>query len=137
MLVDDYGHHPTEIEANISAIRENWPERRIVLLCQPHRYSRTYELYEDFVRVLSCVDVLLMLDVYAAGEEPIPGADSKTLCGSIRQLGEVDPIHIADRDQVFGVLDKLLVDGDLLLVQGAGNIGRLIPEFLEHYGVAS
>ena len=137
MLVDDYGHHPTEIEANISAIRENWPERRIVLLCQPHRYSRTYELYEDFVRVLSCADVLLMLDVYAAGEEPIPGADSKTLCGSIRQLGEVDPIHIADRDQVFGVLDKLLVDGDLLLVQGAGNIGRLIPEFLDHYGAAS
>ena len=137
MLVDDYGHHPTEIAANICAIRENWPERRLVLLCQPHRYTRTRELYEDFVRVLSGVEVLLMLDVYAAGEDAIPGADSKTLCGSIRQLGGVDPIHIADRDQLVDVLDKLLVDGDLLLVQGAGNIGRLVPEFLQHYEVAS
>src|SRR5690554_6989439 len=97
MLVDDYGHHPREVEMVIRAVRAGWPERRLVMLYQPHRYSRTRDLYEDFVRVLSGVDTLLLLDVYSAGEAPIPGAEGRTLAGSIRQRGEVDPIFVQDR----------------------------------------
>jgi len=91
-LVDDYGHHPTEVDAVISGIRDAWPDRRLVMIYQPHRYSRTSDLYDDFVPVLSGVDVLLMLDVYSAGEHPIPGADSRSLCRSIRQRGKLDPV---------------------------------------------
>src|SRR5690606_37914150 len=92
LLVDDYGHHPTEVDATISGVRQAWPERRLVMVYQPHRYTRTRDLYEDFAAVLSNVDALLMLDVYAAGEEPIAGADSRSLCRSIRTRGKVDPL---------------------------------------------
>ena len=97
-LVDDYGHHPTEVEATIKAARESWPDQRLVMIYQPHRYSRTHDLYEDFVRVLSKVDSLFLLDVYSAGEEIIAGADSKSLAMSIRQRGELDPVHVAQND---------------------------------------
>src|SRR5690554_3251052 len=122
-LVDDYGHHPTEVEAVIRAAQSAWPGRRIVMLYQPHRYSRTRDLYEDFVRVLSEVDTLLMMDVYAAGETPVPGADSRALCRSIRQRGQVDPIHVEDVAELESVLANILQEGDLLLTQGAGDIG--------------
>ncbi|MGI9275929.1 MAG: UDP-N-acetylmuramate--L-alanine ligase [Endozoicomonas sp.] len=125
MLVDDYGHHPTEVAATISAIREGWPDKRLVMIYQPHRYSRTRDLYEDFVDVLSRVDMLLLMEVYAAGEQPVPGADSRSLCRSIRQRGQVDPLFVSSPDEVETLLSGLMQEGDLILTQGAGNIGAL------------
>ncbi|WP_257284120.1 UDP-N-acetylmuramate--L-alanine ligase [Endozoicomonas sp. SESOKO1] len=125
MLVDDYGHHPTEVDATIKAVRDGWGDKRLVMIYQPHRFSRTRDLYEDFVDVLSRVDVLLLMEVYPAGEEPIAGADSRSLCRSIRQRGLVDPIFIARPEEVESVLADVLQDGDLLLAQGAGDIGAL------------
>jgi UDP-N-acetylmuramate--alanine ligase len=124
-LVDDYGHHPTEVEATISVARQNWPDRRLVMAYQPHRYTRTRDLYEDFVRVLSQVDVLLLLEVYSAGEEPIDGADSKALCRSIRQRGQMEPVYVADKAELAPLLAEMMRDGDIVLTQGAGNIGQL------------
>ena len=125
MLVDDYGHHPREVEATIKAVKAGWPDRRLVMINQPHRYSRTRDLYEDFVQVLSDVDVLMLMEVYAAGEDPIAGADSRSLCRSIRQRGNVEPVYIKSTDEVPEVLRNLLRPGDLLLTQGAGNITAL------------
>lgn len=125
MLVDDYGHHPSEVRVTINAVRAGWPERRLVMIFQPHRYTRTRDLYEDFAEVLSKVDVLILLDVYAAGEEPIPGADSRALCRSIRQRGQLDPVFVATTAEVPAVLAGLLAEGDLVLAQGAGNVGAL------------
>ena len=125
MLVDDYGHHPSEVAATIKAARSGWPEKRLVMIYQPHRYSRTRDLYEDFVEVLAQVDCLLLLDVYAAGETPVPGADSRALCRSIRQRGQLEPIFVADPDQLQIILPSVLQGGDLLLTQGAGNIGAI------------
>ena len=127
MLVDDYGHHPSEVEATVKAIREGWPGKRIVMIFQPHRYSRTADLYEDFVQVLDSVDVLLLLDVYAAGERPVPGADSKSLCRSIRQRGKHDPIYVDSQDALEGLLANVLEPDDLLITQGAGNVGLIAP----------
>lgn len=128
LLVDDYGHHPTEVQANITAVRNGWPERRLVMVYQPHRYSRTRELYEDFVRVLSQVDVLILLDVYAAGEDPIAGADGRSLSGSIRLRGRIDPIFVESVDDVTDVLAGVLRAEDFVLVQGAGNVGRVVGQ---------
>ncbi|WP_108126015.1 UDP-N-acetylmuramate--L-alanine ligase [Saccharospirillum mangrovi] len=128
MLVDDYGHHPRELAVTFDAIRRGWPDKRLVVLFQPHRYSRTRDLYEDFVDVLSKVDVLLLLDVYAAGEEPIPGADGRSLSRSLRMRGKVEPIFIEHRDKVLAALPDILQDGDLLLTQGAGDVGALSAE---------
>ena len=128
MLVDDYGHHPRELEVTFDAIRKGWPEKRLVVVFQPHRYSRTRDLYEDFVDVLSKVDVLLLLDVYPAGEEPVAGADGRSLSRSIRLRGRVDPIFIEHKDKVLEILPDVLQDGDLLLTQGAGDIGALSAE---------
>ncbi|WP_062268902.1 UDP-N-acetylmuramate--L-alanine ligase [Endozoicomonas arenosclerae] len=125
MLVDDYGHHPTEVAATIQAIRAGWPDKRLVMVYQPHRYSRTRDLYEDFVEVLSQVDVLLLMEVYPAGEDPIPGADSRSLCRSIRQRGQLEPIFISSPDEVNTVLKGVVEDQDLVLTQGAGDIGAL------------
>ena len=125
MLVDDYGHHPRELAVTFEAIKTGWPERRLVAVFQPHRYSRTRDLYEDFVEVLSQVDVLILLDIYSAGEEPIPGADGRSLCRSIRQRGGVDPIFVEDKESIFKILTDVLQDGDLLLTQGAGDVGAL------------
>ena len=125
MLVDDYGHHPSEVRVTINAVRGGWPQRRLVMIFQPHRYTRTRDLYEDFAEVLSKVDVLILLDVYAAGEDPIPGADSRSLCRSIRQRGQLDPVFVATPAEVPAVLAELLADGDLVLTQGAGNVGAL------------
>lgn len=123
MLVDDYGHHPTEVAATISAIRDSWPERRLVVAFQPHRYSRTEEQFEDFVLQLSETDVLLLLEVYAAGEEPIAGADGRALCKAIRARGMVTPVFVEQPDELSELLPGLLKDGDVLLTLGAGNIG--------------
>ncbi|HET8711882.1 MAG TPA: UDP-N-acetylmuramate--L-alanine ligase [Spongiibacteraceae bacterium] len=127
-LVDDYGHHPTEVAATISGVRQAWPERRLVMVYQPHRYTRTRDLYEDFTAVLSTVDVLLMLDVYSAGEEPIAGADSRSLCRSIRSRGKVEPVFVEKLDDVAEVLKSVVRAGDIVLTQGAGNIGAIAAE---------
>lgn len=138
MLVDDYGHHPSEVEATIKAIRAGWPEKRLVMIFQPHRYSRTSDLYEDFVRVLAEVDVLLLMEVYSAGEKTIPGADSRSLCRSIRQRGQLEPIYIEpgrSLDEVTQTIQDVLVNvlqgGDLLLTQGAGNVGQIAVALAE------
>ncbi|PJG83002.1 UDP-N-acetylmuramate--L-alanine ligase [Caviibacterium pharyngocola] len=131
MLVDDYGHHPTEVGVTIDAARKGWENKRIVMIFQPHRYSRTRDLFDDFVRVLSQVDCLIMLDVYAAGEAPIAGADSRSLCRSIRNLGKVDPIFVADHSQLAEILDQIVQDGDLILAQGAGNVSKLSRQLAE------
>lgn len=125
MLLDDYGHHPTEVAATIAALRAGWPEARLVMIYQPHRYTRTKDLYDDFVKVLSDVDVLLMLDVYSAGEDPIPGADSRSLCRSIRLRGRIDPVFVQSEEEIRGVLKDLVRDGDIVITQGAGSVGTL------------
>ena len=131
MLVDDYGHHPTEVGVTIQAARQGWENKRIVMIFQPHRYSRTRDLFDDFVQVLSQVDALIMLDVYPAGEAPIVGADSKALCRSIRNLGKVDPVLVSDTAQLGEVLDHLIQDGDLILAQGAGSVSKLSRQLVE------
>ncbi len=130
-LVDDYGHHPREVAATIDTIRESWPERRLVLLFQPHRYSRTQDLFDDFVEVLSRADLLLLMEVYGAGEEPIPGADGHSLMRGIRARGEVEPIFIRDIPQLLQLLPTLVEDGDLLLISGAGSIGLVAPQLAD------
>lgn len=125
ILVDDYGHHPRELAATLAAARQGWPDRRLVLVFQPHRYTRTREQFEDFVQVLSEVDVLVLCDVYPAGESPLPGADGRSLSRSIRARGQVDPVFVPGPDAVAEVLATLLEDGDMVLVSGAGDIGAL------------
>ncbi|MGB1263251.1 MAG: UDP-N-acetylmuramate--L-alanine ligase [Cognaticolwellia sp.] len=125
LLVDDYGHHPTEVKATIDAMRKGWPEKSLTMVFQPHRYSRTRDLFEDFVEVLSEVDNLFLLDVYAAGEAPIANADSKSLARSIRQRGQVEPIYVSDSDKLAALMATQLRDNDMVITQGAGNIGTI------------
>jgi UDP-N-acetylmuramate--alanine ligase len=127
-LVDDYGHHPTEVKATLESIRQAWPERRIVMVYQPHRYTRTRDLYEDFVAVLSGCDALILLDVYAAGEDAIAGADSRSLTRSIRQRGQLEPVFAERIEDVPALLGTLVVDGDVVVTQGAGNVARLAQD---------
>ncbi len=131
LLVDDYGHHPTEVKATLASARAAWPDRRLVMIFQPHRYTRTRDLYDDFADVLAKVDALIMLDVYSAGEDPIPGADGRSLCRSIRQRGILDPIFVATPAEVPAVLADVLKDGDVVLTQGAGNVGQLSRRLAE------
>ena len=128
LLVDDYGHHPTEVRATLESARQAWPERRVVMIYQPHRYTRTRDLYEDFVAVLSRCDVLILLDVYPAGEEPIPGADSRSLTRSIRQRGQIEPVFAERVEAVPGLLCDIVGEGDVVITQGAGDIARLARE---------
>ena len=134
-LVDDYGHHPTEVKATLSAARANWPNSRILMVFQPHRYTRTRDLYEDFVDVLSEVDGLLMLDVYAANEEHIDGADSRSLCRSIRIRGQVEPIYVGDAAKLYDVLPNVVQHGDIVITQGAGSVGAISKQLVARYSV--
>ena len=131
VLVDDYGHHPSEVKATIIAMRTGWPDKRLVMIFQPHRYSRTHDLYEDFVEVLSEVDCLFLLDVYAAGEAPIPSADSKSLARSIRLRGQIEPIYVSDADKLPELLAAQLKNNDMVITQGAGNIGAIARNLAE------
>ncbi len=128
LMIDDYGHHPSEIAATLNAIRKGWPGRRLVVIFQPHRYTRTRDLFEDFTRVLSEVDVLLMLEVYAAGESPVTGADSRSLCRALRLRGQVDPLFVEQRADIPQLLRSVIRDGDILLTLGAGDVGQLVTE---------
>ena len=123
MLVDDYGHHPTEIAATLAAARAGWPERRVVLVFQPHRYSRTRDLMDDFATVVSDADVAIVLEVYAAGEDPIAGADGRAITRAVRTRGAVEPVFVESLDELQPVLESVLADGDLVLLMGAGDIG--------------
>jgi UDP-N-acetylmuramate--alanine ligase len=125
MLVDDYGHHPREVAATLDAIRAGWPQRRVVLIFQPHRFSRTRDLFEDFVNVLSAPDALLLLEVYAAGETPIHGADGRALMRAIRLVDRNEPLFVESRDNLSELLPGMLQDGDILVTMGAGDVGRI------------
>jgi len=133
-LVDDYGHHPREIAATLEALRQAWPDRRSVIVFQPHRYTRTRDLFEDFVHVLSSVDLLILMDVYSAGEARIPGADGRALCRAIRMRGQVDPVFVEDIEDLAPLLAGIVQAGDVILTLGAGNVGHIatqLPHTLE------
>ena len=125
LCIDDYGHHPREIAVTLEAVRRGWPGRRLVLVFQPHRYSRTFDLFDDFVQALSTVDRLLVTEVYAAGEEAVAGADGRALCRAIRGRGRVEPVFVEQVESLPEVLADLLEPGDVLLTMGAGSIGSV------------
>ena len=128
MLVDDYGHHPTEIAATLAAARAGWPGKRVVLVFQPHRYTRTRDLMDDFASVLSDADVLILLEVFAAGEDPIAGADGRAIARAVRTRGGVEPVFVETLDDLVPVLEEQIVAGDLVLTMGAGNIGSFVSD---------
>jgi UDP-N-acetylmuramate--alanine ligase len=136
LLVDDYGHHPTEIAATLAAAKSGYPDRRVVLVFQPHRYTRTRDLLDDFATVLSDADALVLLDVYAAGEEPIAGADGRTMARAIRTRGAVDPVFVENLEDLADVLEDVLLDGDLVLTMGAGDISAYAHSLPERLGTA-
>ncbi len=133
-LIDDYGHHPNEIAATLAAARGSFDGRRLVLVFQPHRYTRTRDLFEDFVSVLSQTDVLVLADVYPAGEAPIVAADGRALARALRVAGKVDPVFVERVDEIPQVLAALLKDGDVVLTMGAGNIGTVAPRLRQTAG---
>lgn len=137
LLVDDYGHHPTEIAATIQAVRQAWPERRLVVAFQPHRYSRTRDLLDDFAEVLSSPDCLLVTEVYGAGETPIPGADGRSICRAIRSRGQIEPVFVTDLDELSVLLTGVVQSGDVVLTLGAGSIGSAALALREAHGVLS
>jgi len=138
MFVDDYGHHPTEIAAMLDAVRTSWADRRPVVIFQPHRYSRTRDLLDDFAAVLSTAEVLFVTEVYAAGEAPIPGADGRAICRAIRMRGRIEPVFVPDLAQLPELLADTLTDGDLVLTLGAGDIGAValeLPAAIQKFGM--
>jgi UDP-N-acetylmuramate--alanine ligase len=131
MVVEDYGHHPSELTATITAARSGWPDKRIVTVFQPHRYSRTHALFDEFSQALADSDVVVLTDIYPAGEEAIDGVDSGALCQSIRARGRVNPILISNVLDLPQELPSMLEDGDLVLMLGAGNIGQVAQDIRE------
>ena len=132
-IIDDYGHHPTEVAATLAAAKSGYPDRRVVLVFQPHRYTRTRDLMDDFATVLSGADALVLLDVYAAGEAPIAGADGRSMARAIRTRGAVEPVFVESMEDLAHVLEGVLEDGDLVLTMGAGDISAYahsLPELL-------
>ena len=124
-LIDDYGHHPVEMRATLSAARGAFPGRRLVLAFQPHRYTRTRDLFEDFVQVLSLADAVLLTEVYAASEQPIVAADGRSLARAVRVAGKVEPVFIAEANDLPASLAGFIKDGDVVLTMGAGSIGQV------------
>jgi len=127
-VVDDYGHHPTEVVATVEAARQGWPGRRIVLVFQPHRYTRTRDLLDEFAQVLAASEALIVAEVYPAGEAPIPGADAKALCRAIRSRGRVEPVLLKDLGELPQALAGIVRDGDVVLAMGAGSISAAAHE---------
>jgi UDP-N-acetylmuramate--alanine ligase len=132
-LIDDYGHHPVEMAATLAATRGAFPGRRLVLVFQPHRYTRTRDCFEDFVRVLSDADVLLLTEVYPAGEAPIVAADGRALARAVRVAGKVEPIFVENVAEVPNTLRDIACAGDIVLVMGAGSIGQVAPALGENH----
>jgi UDP-N-acetylmuramate--alanine ligase len=135
-LVDDYGHHPTEIAATIEAVRQAWPDRRLVVAFQPHRYSRTHDLLDDFVEALSAADRLLVTEVYAAGEVPIAGADGRAICRAIRSRGRLEPVFVPQLAELADALTGVVQPGDVVLTLGAGSIGAAAQGLRDAHGEA-
>ena len=136
-LVDDYGHHPTEIDATLDAVRQAWPGRRLVLAFQPHRYTRTRDLIDDFGRALSGADALLVTEVYAAGEESIANADGRAICRAVRGRGRLEPVFVEDVRELAAALAGVIADRDVVLTMGAGSIGAVAHELPVKLGVTS
>jgi UDP-N-acetylmuramate--alanine ligase len=124
-IVDDYGHHPTEVAATLEAVRQAYPGRRVVLAFQPHRYSRTHMLIDDFARALSGADVLCVTEVYAAGEPAIPGADGRALCRAVRSRGVREPVFVEKVEELAAALKDVIQGGDVVVAMGAGNISTV------------
>ena len=131
MLVDDYGHHPREVAATLRAVREGWPDRRLVLVFQPHRYSRTRDAFDDFVEVLSGADVLVLNEVYPAGEKPLADADGRALSRAVRARGQIDPVFVSRLADLPEVLEGVVQKGDMVLMMGAGDIGQVAAQLSE------
>ncbi|HZO01406.1 MAG TPA: UDP-N-acetylmuramate--L-alanine ligase [Burkholderiales bacterium] len=129
-LIDDYGHHPAEMAATLEAARGAFPGRRLVLAFQPHRYTRTRDLFEDFVRVLSSVDVLLLAEVYAAGEAPIVAADGRSLTRALRLAGKVEPLFVEDIAEMPDAIRRAAQEGDVVITMGAGSIGAVPAQLI-------
>jgi UDP-N-acetylmuramate--alanine ligase len=136
-IVDDYGHHPTEVTATLEALRQGYPGRRIVLAFQPHRYTRTHDLIDDFSKALSTADALLVTEVYAAGEAPIPGADGRAICRAVRGRGLVEPVFVAKVEDLADSLVDVIRDGDLIVTMGAGHITAVSHELPGRLAVAA
>ena len=136
MVVDDYGHHPTEVRATLGAAKSGWGDRRLVVVFQPHRYTRTKELFEDFVTAFHDADVLILTDIYPAGEAPIEGVNSEALATRVRRHGQRDVTWISDRDELCDHLERVLQSGDILLTLGAGNVWQLGETMLERLAAA-
>jgi UDP-N-acetylmuramate--alanine ligase len=124
-IIDDYGHHPTEISATLEAVRQGYAGRRVLLAFQPHRYTRTQDLIDDFGKALSGADVLCVTEVYAAGEAPIAGADGRAICRAVRSRGQIEPLFVARVEELAEVLRGLIRDGDVIVAMGAGNISAV------------
>ena len=137
LIVDDYAHHPTEVAATLDAVRQAWPSRRLVLAFQPHRYTRTRDLLDDFGRVLGECDVLLVTEVYAAGEAPIAGADGRAICRAVRTRGIVEPVFVERVDDLAEALRSVVHDGDVVLTMGAGNIGAIAQELKSRFAAGA
>ena len=137
LIVDDYGHHPTEVAATLEAVRQGWPKRRLILVFQPHRYTRTRDLLDDFGRVLGESDVLLVTEVYAAGEAPIAGADGRAICRAVRSRGVVEPVFVESVDDLADALRAVLHDGDVVLTMGAGNLGQVAQDLKRRFAGAA
>ncbi|VAW56762.1 UDP-N-acetylmuramate--L-alanine ligase [hydrothermal vent metagenome] len=131
LLVDDYAHHPTEIKATLEAAKNAWHERRIVVVFQPHRYTRTRDLFEDFSKVLAQADALVVTEIYAAGEAHIAGADGRALCAAIRARGRVNPVFVADLKDLNTTIIDVIEKNDVLLTLGAGSIGSVVKKLPE------
>jgi UDP-N-acetylmuramate--alanine ligase len=127
-IIDDYGHHPTEVAATLEALRQGYPGRRIVLAFQPHRYTRIHDLIDDFSKTLSTADALLVTEVYAAGEAPIPGADGRAICRAVRGRGNVEPIFVDKVEDLAESLADVIQDGDVIVTMGAGHISAISHE---------
>jgi UDP-N-acetylmuramate--alanine ligase len=125
MVVDDYGHHPVEMAATLSAARGAWPDKRIVLVFQPHRYTRTRDCFEDFVKVIGSADAVLLTEVYAAGESALVAADGRALARGVRVAGKVEPLFIEDVQELPAAIRAFAHDGDVFVVMGAGSISKV------------
>jgi UDP-N-acetylmuramate--alanine ligase len=134
-IIDDYGHHPTEVTATLEALRQGYPGRRIVLAFQPHRYTRTHDLIDDFSKALATADALFVTEVYAAGETPIPGADGRAICRAVRGRGLVEPVFVEKAEDLANSLADVIRDGDVIVTMGAGHISAVSHELPARLGV--
>ena len=132
-LFDDYGHHPNEISAVVSSLRNTYPDKRLLVIFQPHRYSRTRDLFNDFVSCLSKVDALVLLNIYSANEAPINTVSSSTLADSIRRRSSIDPIVVKNIDEIIEILPNIASEDDVILTLGAGDVHKIPHQLKDHF----